>query len=45
MISLSFDTDHMNEARMEEFLAEVTWPGGGTFFCTLSFTAVSIEIV
>ena len=34
MISLSFDTDHMNEARMEEFLAEVKWPGGGTFFCT-----------
>ena len=34
MISLSFDTDHMNEARMSEFLAEVTWPGGATFFCT-----------
>lgn len=34
MISLSFDTDHMSEARMEEFLAEVALPGGATFFCT-----------
>jgi hypothetical protein len=34
MIALSFDTDHMNEARMAEFLADVPLPGGGTFFCT-----------
>jgi hypothetical protein len=34
MISLTFDTDHMSEARMEEFLAEVAPRGGLTFFCT-----------
>ena len=34
MILLSFDTDHLNEARMEEFLASVSWPGSATFFCT-----------
>jgi hypothetical protein len=43
MISLSFDTDHMNEARMEEFLAEVTWPGGGTFFCTQPYKCLDRE--
>lgn len=41
MISLSFDTDHMNEARMEEFLAEETWPGGATFFCTQPYECLS----
>lgn len=41
MICLSFDTDHMNEARMEEFLAEVTWPGGGTFFCTQPYACLN----
>ena len=41
MISLSFDTDHMNEARMEEFLAEVSWPGGATFFCTQPYDCLS----
>ena len=34
MLCLTFDTDHMNEARMVEFLAEVPLPGSGTFFCT-----------
>jgi len=43
MISLSFDTDHMNEARMKEFLAEVTWPGGGTFFCTQPYQCLNRE--
>lgn len=43
MISLSFDTDHMNEARMKEFLAEVTWPGGGTFFCTQPYECLIRE--
>ena len=41
MICLSFDTDHMNEARMEEFLDEVTWPGGGTFFCTQAYACLN----
>jgi hypothetical protein len=43
MISLSFDTDHMNEARMVEFLAEVTWPGGATFFCTQPYGCLGSE--
>lgn len=34
MICLTFDTDHMDEARMGEFLANVSIPGNGTFFCT-----------
>jgi hypothetical protein len=34
MICLSFDTDHMDEARMAQFLAQVRIPGAGTFFCT-----------
>jgi hypothetical protein len=34
MIAFSFDTDHIDDARMTEFLAEAQWPGGGTFFCT-----------
>lgn len=34
MICLSFDTDHLDEARMKEFLSYVKIPGTGTFFCT-----------
>jgi hypothetical protein len=34
MICLSFDTDHVDEARMREFLETVPVPGAGTFFCT-----------
>jgi hypothetical protein len=34
MICISFDTDHMNEARMAEFLRDIAIPGAGTFFCT-----------
>ena len=34
MICLSFDTDHLDEVRMREFLAAVPVPGDGTFFCT-----------
>ena len=34
MICLSFDTDHLDEARMAEFTAEVPLPGACTFFCT-----------
>lgn len=34
MICLTFDTDHMDEARIAEFLGEVEIPGTGTFFCT-----------
>lgn len=34
MICLTFDTDHMDEARMAEFLDRVEIPGAGTFFCT-----------
>lgn len=37
MISLTFDTDHIDEARMVEFLSEVPVPGAGTFFCTQRF--------
>ena len=34
MFCFSFDTDHMNNARMVEFLDDVKFPGKGTFFCT-----------
>jgi hypothetical protein len=40
MISLSFDTDHMSEARMAEFLAEVELRGGVTFFCTQPYACL-----
>ncbi|MFL6069412.1 MAG: hypothetical protein ACJ74N_16940 [Gaiellaceae bacterium] len=38
MICLSFDTDHVDEARMGEFLDAVPIPGSGTFFCTQRYT-------
>jgi hypothetical protein len=34
VICLSFDTDHLDEVRMQEFLATVRIPGDATFFCT-----------
>lgn len=34
MICLSFDTDHMDEARLSQFLQRVIFPGTATFFCT-----------
>ena len=40
MISLSFDTDHCDEARMREFLAEVPIPGSATLFCTEAYADV-----
>lgn len=43
MIALSFDTDHLNEARMAEFLADVQFPGGGTFFCIQSYRCLEQE--
>jgi Polysaccharide deacetylase len=40
MISLSFDTDHMSEERMAEFLSAVELPGGVTFFCTQPYACL-----
>lgn len=40
MICLSFDTDHMTEARMAEFLAAFSLPGQGTFFCTQRYACL-----
>lgn len=37
MLCFTFDTDHMDEARMAEFLARVPIPGAGTFFCTQKY--------
>jgi len=37
MLCLTFDTDHMNEARMGEFLDIVDIPGTATFFCTQNY--------
>lgn len=37
MISLTFDTDHMNEGRMADFLSDVEIPGAGTVYCTQSY--------
>jgi hypothetical protein len=34
VICLSFDTDHMSEARMRDWFAGCRFPGAGTFFCT-----------
>jgi hypothetical protein len=41
VISLSFDTDRMDEARMREFLEHVPVPGRGTFFCTQPYACLS----
>lgn len=40
MICLSFDTDHLDDSRMSEFLAEVPIPGAGTFFCTQVYDSI-----
>jgi hypothetical protein len=40
VICLSFDTDHLDEARMDEVLAEIPIPGSATFFCTQHFPAL-----
>lgn len=44
MICISFDTDHMDEHRMVEFLSKVYFPGLGTFFCTQSYHCLSTTI-
>jgi hypothetical protein len=41
VISLSFDTDRMDEARMREFLEDSPIPGLGTFFCTQPYDSLS----
>ncbi len=41
MLCLSFDTDHMDDSRMAEFLSRVTFPGQGTFFCTQVYESLS----
>jgi hypothetical protein len=40
LLCLTFDTDHLNEARMDEFLERVPLPGAATFFCTQRFTSL-----
>ena len=39
-ISISFDTDHLSEQRMMEFLDQSSFPGGATFFCTQPYQAL-----
>lgn len=39
-ISLTFDTDHMSEARMETFLRTFDRPGRGVMSCTQSYNSV-----
>lgn len=41
MICITFDTDHMDEARMGEFLDTVDIPGAGTFFCTQGYDCLA----
>ena len=41
MICLSFDTDHIDDSRMREFVDTVPVPGAGTFFCTQRYEALS----
>lgn len=43
MISLSFDTDRMDEARMRDFLAETPIPGRATFFCTQRYESLEMS--
>jgi hypothetical protein len=40
VICLSFDTDHLDEARMREFLDDVAVPGAATFFCTQRYASL-----
>ncbi len=44
MICLSFDTDHLNAARMEEFLSAIAIPGSATFFCTERYPALDPDL-
>lgn len=41
MISLTFDTDHVDDARMREFLDRVPVPGTGTFFLTRLYPSLA----
>lgn len=41
MICLTFDTDHMSEEGMGEFLRRFPLPGKGTFFCHTAFAALA----
>jgi hypothetical protein len=41
LICLSFDTDHMSELRMAEFLSTNTFFGRGTFFCTQRYQCLA----
>jgi hypothetical protein len=40
-ICLSFDTDHMNEAQMAQFLSANAFAGRGTFFCTQRYECLA----
>jgi hypothetical protein len=40
MICLTFDSDHMDEPRMAEFLDRIEIPGAGTFFCTQHYACL-----
>jgi hypothetical protein len=40
VICLSFDTDHLDEVRMREFLGSTPIPGAGTFFCAYPYPGV-----
>jgi hypothetical protein len=40
VICITFDSDHMNDARMREFLATIRIPGSGTFFCTQPYPSL-----
>jgi len=44
LICLSFDTDHLDDERMREFVAEVPVPGAGTFFCTQPYEALDPKV-
>lgn len=41
MICLTYDTDHMSEIAMKEFLGRFPVPGRGTFFCHRAFAALA----
>jgi polysaccharide deactylase WbmS-like protein len=40
LICISFDTDHVDDRRMEEFLSDFRIPGVATFFCTQRYEAL-----
>jgi hypothetical protein len=41
-ISISFDTDHMSEDRMKEFLVRCQFPGEATYFCTQPYRSLEL---